>query len=154
MSKRTCEVPVNGQPCGEPHRAKGMCYKHYQAAYQVTHRAENVAYLAKFAKANPERRRQQLRASHLRRKYQMSMIDYDALLAKQQGRCANVACGASAPGGRGEWCIDHDHACCETTPICGECIRGLLCWNCNVCAGHQNDDPVRLRGLADYLEQN
>lgn len=51
-------------------------------------------------------------------------------------------CG-SGPGKKGLH-VDHDH---ET----GE-VRGVLCHGCNLAIGNVNDNPDRLRALADYLE--
>ena len=41
--------------------------------------------------------------------------------------------------------VDHCHATGK--------IRGVLCSVCNMAIGNANDDPKRLRKLADYLEQ-
>lgn len=36
--------------------------------------------------------------------------------------------------------LDHDHNCCDTSKFnrysCGNCIRGLLCYSCNLMIGH------------------
>lgn len=50
--------------------------------------------------------------------------------------------------------IDHDHACCDRPGSCGECVRGVLCGNCNSTLGHAKDDIDRLRGLIAYLERH
>jgi hypothetical protein len=47
--------------------------------------------------------------------------------------------------------VDHDHRCCPGDKSCGQCVRGLLCQNCNAAAGMVGDDPSRARALADYL---
>jgi len=33
---------------------------------------------------------------------------------------------------KGKLVIDHDHSCCEKTPTCGKCNRGILCHPCNI----------------------
>lgn len=77
------------------------------------------------------------------------------LFEKQEKRCANQSCQNVYPVGDSKWHIDHDHKCCPTKngTSCGKCVRGILCHYCNVAAGHMNDDPNGMRGLADYLER-
>jgi hypothetical protein len=87
------------------------------------------------------------------RLYNITQADWDAMVERQGNRCAIAACRTDTPGGRGEsWAIDHDHRCCPRKGSCGECVRGLLCNNCNMAMGSAGDDPARLRALADYIE--
>lgn len=37
--------------------------------------------------------------------------------------------------------VDHDHDCCDGARSCGACVRGVLCWRCNVVEGHLKDWP-------------
>lgn len=74
---------------------------------------------------NPDR----VRNAHLRRNYGLSLEEYEAILAAQGGVCAR--CGASSPGGRGAFHVDHAHSCCPGIKSCGKCVRGLLCSDCN-----------------------
>jgi Recombination endonuclease VII len=48
--------------------------------------------------------------------------------------------------------MDHDHRCCPSDASCGLCRRGLACMACNVLIGRADDDPQRLRLIADNLE--
>ncbi len=55
-------------------------------------------------------------------------------------------CGATTSDSSGRECAtDHDHRTDE--------FRGILCGNCNQALGLVDDDPARLRALADYLER-
>jgi hypothetical protein len=76
------------------------------------------------------------RKSHLKRKYGLTLEEFDALLAAQGGGCA--ICGKPDPDN-----VDHDH-------ITGR-VRGILCWNCNVGVGQFEDSEDRLAAALTYL---
>lgn len=80
------------------------------------------------------------RKSHLKRKYGISVEQYDALLAAQDGICALCEC---PPRSDISLHVDHDH---ETGSK-----RGLLCFRCNNALGDLGDDPDRMVAAAVYL---
>jgi len=92
------------------------------------------------------------------RKYRLknwnfTSADYDAMLEKQDGRCA--ICKTDAPGGRwNRFYIDHDHACCQSNGSCGKCIRGLLCRRCNWSLGAIADRWDLAYALYEYLDKH
>ena len=88
------------------------------------------------------------RKSHLRRKYRMTLAQYEALWAAQGGTCA--VCPAVLVVG-GSTHVDHDHACCPGKYTCGKCVRGLLCTRCNMMLGFAKDNPEILEAGAAYL---
>jgi hypothetical protein len=66
--------------------------------------------------------------------YRLTHEDFDALLIKQENRCAICAKSFS---GRGTH-VDHDHDCAHSdkgVQCCFRCVRGVLCGNCNHFAG-------------------
>ena len=100
-------------------------------------------------------------------KYKLDRNQIEAMLRSQNWQCANPACdtaiemrtkgdvhGSRRPrrsNGKSIACVDHDHLCCPRDGSCGKCIRGLLCWHCNVSAGMSGDSPEKLIGLAKYI---
>ncbi len=92
-------------------------------------------------KANPQRVQTARRAALVRRMYG------EAGVLAEQRRLAGEGCdvcGRRPPGKRG-MAIDHCH-------VTGQ-FRGLLCAPCNQALGLADEDPARLRALADYLER-
>lgn len=90
--------------------------------------------------ANPEKRK----AQRLK-EYQLTVEEFNALILKQQGRCA--ICGCTDTGNPKYFpFVDHCHKTGR--------VRGLLCINCNHVLGKMMDDPERLRRAAAYLESN
>jgi Recombination endonuclease VII len=85
------------------------------------------------------------RSSNLMRLYGLTLDQYDALVAQQDGVCA--ICGEPPTKGRGKrLTVDHDHQTGE--------IRGLLCGLCNVGLGYLREDPKLLERAKAYLDRN
>lgn len=87
----------------------------------------------------------QKRKRHLKKKYNLSIEDYDAMIEKQGGVCA--ICGGSLYDSRGyRPHVDHDH-------ITGK-VRGILCVHCNNAIGGWKDDKSKLIKAYNYLLNN
>lgn len=96
-----------------------------------------------------ERDREKQRVWQTRRVHGMEPEDWAAMWAAQDGCC--YLCGADLAKGRAVN-VDHDHSCCPQGRSCRACRRGLACHSCNVAIGMADDDPARLRRMADALE--
>ena len=118
----------------ERREEKNTRQREYRAANPEKHRETN----RKWAKANPEKVIEISRRNTLKRKYNLTPAQYDAMSAAQRGHCKT--CGRDDQGLH----VDHDHA----TGM----IRGLLCGNCNRMIGLAGDNPAVLRKAANYLE--
>jgi hypothetical protein len=87
-------------------------------------------------KANREKNHGSTRNYHLRRRYGITVDDFDRMSAAQGGLCAICR---EAPAEH----VDHDHAT--------KLVRGLLCFNCNGALGQFRDrTDLMLRAVA-YL---
>jgi hypothetical protein len=80
---------------------------------------------------------------HLRKTYGLSLEDYEALLKRQNHRCA--ICRAPFDASPRRLHIDHDHATRR--------VRGALCFRCNIGLGNFRDDPTLLTAASAYLER-
>lgn len=80
------------------------------------------------------------RDNYLRRRYGITLDEYEALL-EGQGNCCAV-CGRTQDI---NYSVDHSHTTGE--------VRGLLCTACNRGIGMLQDDPELLRKAANYLEK-
>jgi hypothetical protein len=114
----------------------------YMEEYAATHVEENRARSMAWRKANPERAALNDRIKVLRKRYNLSLEEYDALLIAQDGHCAICP---KVPTDQ-FLDVDHDHAT--------ERVRGLLCRRCNTAIGQFEDSPALLRAAAAYLEAN
>lgn len=146
---RSVGVTCSANACGRPVVARGLCRRCYQ-------RLRTAGRLAE-APVSPFRRERLVGGRCSQEKslwayYRLTLERFNALLEAQGGICAVPHCGATTPGGKGSWHVDHDHRCCPGRYSCGKCIRGLLCYNCNIGLGQFGDDPARLRGALMYLE--
>lgn len=123
--------------CGHlPFHAKGLCKTCYFAKHRKTNGKKIASYMRKYNKRN----RLKDRARRLKRKYGITLEDYDKLLKQGGGVC--WICGN--PPTRRSLDVDHDHKTGK--------IRGLLCHMCNQGLPRFRDKPENLRRAADYLE--
>lgn len=81
--------------------------------------------------------------------YGITLAQYETMLAAQGGGCA--ICRGTGKSGRALY-VDHDHACCPGERTCGQCVRSLLCGECNLGIGYFNDDVERMRTAIAYLQ--
>lgn len=79
--------------------------------------------------------------AHIRRKFGITIEEYDRMLAAQGGVCK--VC--HRPPGKYRLSVDHIHGT--------KTVRGLLCARCNRGIGLFWDDPAVFRRAAGYLEE-
>ena len=85
-----------------------------------------------------------------RRRHGLGVDGIEALLARQDGRCAICRKPQTdSPGGR--LAVDHDHAHCAGKRGCPDCVRGLLCVHCNNLLRSARDERRILLAAADYV---
>jgi hypothetical protein len=81
------------------------------------------------------------RDRELRRKFGVTLEQFNAMAEAQGGRCA--VCRDLPGGRRASLFVDHDHAT--------GAVRGLLCNRCNTGIGHLQDCADLLERAAGYL---
>jgi hypothetical protein len=111
--------------------------KRWQRANRDRYLAKQREYVESGKKAESDRR------SYLKRKYGITLEQYDAMLEAQGGVCA--ICREPRLKER-TLHVDHDH---ET----GE-IRGLLCFRCNNALGDLRENYELFVKAADYLDRD
>lgn len=82
------------------------------------------------------------REASLRRKYNLTLEQYDELLTRQRSCCA--ICGRHVESFTRNLCVDHDHVTLE--------LRGLLCDFCNRRVVGRHRDYKLFERAAAYLK--
>jgi len=104
---------------------------------------QKAAYMREYNKRKPASQKQ----IDLKRRFGISLEDYEAMLEKQNGVCA--VCGNpetvidSRTNEPRSLAVDH----CHTTKK----VRGLLCMGCNQGLGNFRDNPEFLAKAISYL---
>jgi hypothetical protein len=112
--------------------------------YRSKHKAKINARKRLLYATDPEYRAKEIankRKHDLKRRYGMSLDDYDGLAKQQKGRCAICRKVETKPR---HLCVDHNHK--------SNRVRALLCYPCNSGLGCYYDDPRLMRTAPDYLE--
>jgi hypothetical protein len=105
--------------------------------YYKTHRDEQLTKQKLYRQKNPDKHRE----IQLKRRYDLTLQQYNELLQVQNGVCA--ICGEKP--GRKKLFVDLDH---KTNKI-----RGLLCRSCNTGLGCFQDDINLLLKSTKYLRK-
>lgn len=132
-------------PCKRGHTAgrykgNGSCKECSRAAsrlYYVNNRERVLELLSRFPLDVRQRR---ARDGDLKRKYGISLDQFDIMFDRQRRGCA--ICNTPNAGQRG-WSVDHCH-------VTGA-VRGILCNNCNPMLGHAKDSALTLSAAISYL---
>lgn len=125
-----------------------LCRKHINQKSYHKHKERICEEAKQKRKDDPEGERN----SDLKSRFKITLEDFEKMFAEQGYACA--ACGTLDPiVEKRKWNVDHDHSCCPSSrKTCGNCIRGILCRDCNIALGMVKDSPQRLMQLVDYLQ--
>ena len=113
--------------------------KEIQRRWREKNRHKILTYQREYNSKNRERRIENGRDANYKRKYRISLKEYEVFLKTQKGRCA--ICGGLP--GKKKLSVDHHH-------LTGT-VRGLLCRSCNLMIGFACDSVDVLAKGIEYL---
>jgi hypothetical protein len=87
--------------------------------------------------------KERARDQYLRRKFNISLKEYDLILAEQGGVCAG--CERRPEAGKRSFAVDHLH---DATKL----IRGILCMHCNRMLPNRKGMIFIVENLLEYLK--
>lgn len=122
-----------------------LCYDCDETARHLRPRKTASEVALKHRRKHPEKyTKEATRDRFLKHKYNITQLEYDAVLAAQGGGCA--ICGAATPGGKRPFHVDHCHT--------NNQVRGILCHGCNIGLGGFKDNPRSLKRAILYLRND
>ena len=117
----------------------------YYKEYALKNQSKLKEYRKQWNKRNrdPEQEKLRQRKKELKRKYGITLEQYNQMFADQNGNCG--ICKRNQSEFTIALCVDHCHAT--------GAVRGLLCMGCNTALGHLNDDPELVQSALNYLRK-
>lgn len=113
-------------------------------------RLKHPGYGKEQKKEYRETHKLQLKNAALINNFGITLQEYNKLLREQNYSCA--ICKVHFKKFTRALAVDHDHKCCAGKKSCGNCVRGLLCNNCNNLLGRAKDNFAILFSAAEYLK--
>ena len=110
------------------------CVTAYAREYRERNPGQHLATVKRWQERNPH----YMRDRHLRRTFGITAVQFDEIVAQQDGLCPICHTSLDDTGS-----VDHCHNSGE--------IRGVLHRKCNSALGILKDDPVILLRAAEYL---
>jgi hypothetical protein len=106
-NKKTCSL----EHCDKKHYGLGYCRTHYER--YKTGGEEN---LTKVFRVNID---------------EPANLDKYGITLEEYKEFSKDGCMICNSNNKEFFVIEHDHACCEEAPYCGDCTRGVVCYSCN-----------------------
>jgi len=123
----------------------GVCIKRREKEWQKLHSGSEAEKSKRWREANPEKYKECNRNSMLKRKYGITVAQYEKLLVAQNYVCAICKRGETARK-ETRLSVDHRHGTKK--------VRGLLCTKCNTAIGLLDESPGIVLELLNYLKRH
>ena len=126
--------------------------KEYNKEWAKQNKEKRMIYGKKWREDNPEKTKEyhtkydltKRHNAHLKRKFGITIEDYETMLDKQQGGCA--ICGKTEEASKQKLAVDH----CHSTGF----VRGILCRACNTAIGLFEDNVETMSKAIEYLNES
>jgi hypothetical protein len=126
--------------------AKGKSYKDGRRG---TCKRCHTDYVINYYNTNPDKKAEKVRMNTYYKpnwkRHNITKQRYEELVALYSGKCHSCHDNVATN-------IDHDHSCCPGSTSCGQCVRGLLCHQCNSALGLLKDNVDAILKLANYIK--
>ena len=114
-----------------------------QTLWRQRNPEKNRELQRQYREQNPEKCRRAVTNSQLKKKYGITLDQWEQMLEDQDGQCG--CCGVHQMYLDERLCVDHDH---ETGKV-----RELVCRNCNLALGHLDHKVIFARCAVRYLKR-
>lgn len=126
--------------------AKG---KNYKDGRRGTCKRCHTNYVINYYNNNPDKKAEKVRMNTYHKpnwkRHNITKQRYEEMVSLYDGKCH--ACQDDVGTS-----IDHDHSCCPGSFSCGQCVRGVLCRNCNIALGILKDNKDTMLKLINYIK--